>query len=526
MATQTADTVTIKLEAEVAGYMRDIAKAANAFDDGMKKTQRATGTGVAAVATSLKSLVLPVLAVQTAMEVAGKAITEFIENYKPISGSPAAVVDYIAGGWNLVSEAIKGALEELRKWVVEMLGGGKATEAYFQQAVDAVQAYLNTVLTGWYRFFGIITDALPRLPAAVSEQVINIVNSMIATVEGGINRVVAAINAVSSAANNIPGVNIGMAGNVDLGRINNQFEGAGASAGKAFTDAMNRTVSVDLRKVGNDWRKAAEEAWRKREGGGNSRPKGFDAMEISARNRIELIKQEIATLNESTYVQTQQLSYQEMINRAKQQGITLTEKQKGTVLQLSHEYARASEELKRAEQARASFISLQREAGSMMIDTFQGLIEKTKTWEQALQGILKKLADMAWQAAILGQGPLAGVFGTTSGTSAPGGLMAALVSGFRANGGPVGRGNAYVVGERGPELFVPGTNGSIVPNGALQTAPRNTSPSVTVNADMRDSSSTAIAILNGRIDRLERNLPAIIQQSTQNGRRQQPYYGG
>jgi hypothetical protein len=35
-----------------------------------------------------------------------------------------------------------------------------------------------------------------------------------------------------------------------------------------------------------------------------------------------------------------------------------------------------------------------------------------------------------------------------------------------AAGGPVSAGSPYVVGERGPELFVPGRSGSIVPNGA------------------------------------------------------------
>lgn len=38
-------------------------------------------------------------------------------------------------------------------------------------------------------------------------------------------------------------------------------------------------------------------------------------------------------------------------------------------------------------------------------------------------------------------------------------------SGYRAAGGPVIQGTAYVVGERGPELFVPDRSGTIVPNG-------------------------------------------------------------
>ncbi len=39
--------------------------------------------------------------------------------------------------------------------------------------------------------------------------------------------------------------------------------------------------------------------------------------------------------------------------------------------------------------------------------------------------------------------------------------------GFRASGGPVSGGSPYIVGERGPELFVPGGGGSIIPNGGF-----------------------------------------------------------
>lgn len=39
--------------------------------------------------------------------------------------------------------------------------------------------------------------------------------------------------------------------------------------------------------------------------------------------------------------------------------------------------------------------------------------------------------------------------------------------GARASGGPVSRGRRYLVGERGPEPFIPASNGTILPNGAL-----------------------------------------------------------
>ena len=40
------------------------------------------------------------------------------------------------------------------------------------------------------------------------------------------------------------------------------------------------------------------------------------------------------------------------------------------------------------------------------------------------------------------------------------------IPGFRAEGGPVMAGQGYVVGERGPEVFVPRMSGTIIPNGA------------------------------------------------------------
>jgi len=45
-----------------------------------------------------------------------------------------------------------------------------------------------------------------------------------------------------------------------------------------------------------------------------------------------------------------------------------------------------------------------------------------------------------------------------------------LFGGGRADGGPVQSGTPYMVGERGPELFVPNSNGSIVPNNRMRSS--------------------------------------------------------
>ncbi|PJZ24403.1 hypothetical protein CH352_14405 [Leptospira hartskeerlii] len=60
---------------------------------------------------------------------------------------------------------------------------------------------------------------------------------------------------------------------------------------------------------------------------------------------------------------------------------------------------------------------------------------------------------------------LSSIAGGSSAQAASGGLLGSL-SGARASGGVVSAGKSYLVGERGPELFTPGSSGKIIPNGA------------------------------------------------------------
>lgn len=67
-------------------------------------------------------------------------------------------------------------------------------------------------------------------------------------------------------------------------------------------------------------------------------------------------------------------------------------------------------------------------------------------------------------------------------------LNAMRFRGARANGGSVASGGTYLVGERGPELFTPGTSGNITPNGALGGG------NVTINVNGGDPNSVVAAI--------------------------------
>lgn len=84
---------------------------------------------------------------------------------------------------------------------------------------------------------------------------------------------------------------------------------------------------------------------------------------------------------------------------------------------------------------------------------FQGL-------GQALQQLIQKLLQAVLQAALLSA--------ITGGTTSFGSAFKSLL-GFRAEGGPVFSGKPYVVGEKGPELFIPQGGGRIVPNNEMNS---------------------------------------------------------
>ncbi|WP_375272826.1 tail tape measure protein [Sphingomonas sp.] len=111
-----------------------------------------------------------------------------------------------------------------------------------------------------------------------------------------------------------------------------------------------------------------------------------------------------------------------------------------------------------------------------------------------LRGVaLSALAEIARAAVSAGIGSLGGEIGRGGGAGqggggAGGGAGGGLLSGLlgvlglpgRATGGPVSPGRAYMVGERGPEMFVPTSSGQVVASGG--GAARDVRVAITVNA--------------------------------------------
>lgn len=113
-----------------------------------------------------------------------------------------------------------------------------------------------------------------------------------------------------------------------------------------------------------------------------------------------------------------------------------------------------------------------------VVDSISAAVEGTKSLAEVASNTLRRIANQ-----LLDIGVNLALFGvpTGFGKKDSGGLLSSIF-GERALGGSVSSGRPYMVGERGPELFVPGAQGNIVPNNAMGGA------NVTVNVDASGSS--------------------------------------
>ena len=123
---------------------------------------------------------------------------------------------------------------------------------------------------------------------------------------------------------------------------------------------------------------------------------------------------------------------------------------------------------------------------------------------------LRALDEIAAQALETGLG---GLFGSQSGGGA-GGILVQSLGGLlglpgRATGGPVSPGRGYIVGEHGPELFVPTTSGRGERNDSVAGAGRDVRVAINVASPRGTSAPVARR-------RSSRQIAAAVHQALQN----------
>ncbi len=118
--------------------------------------------------------------------------------------------------------------------------------------------------------------------------------------------------------------------------------------------------------------------------------------------------------------------------------------------------------------------SMSQAMGQAFSDGIKGMITGAMSFKQVMTNVIDSVINKLFEMFVVQQ--ITGMISK--------GLTSIGIPGFKAIGGPVQSGKPYIVGERGPEMFVPSRSGSIVPNKGLGGG-------MTINVDARGASDPA-----------------------------------
>tara|TARA_Y100000401_G_scaffold114015_1_gene115473 strand:- start:1360 stop:3333 length:1974 start_codon:yes stop_codon:yes gene_type:complete len=205
--------------------------------------------------------------------------------------------------------------------------------------------------------------------------------------------------------------------------------------------------------------------------------------------------------------------------------------------QLEEGKKRIKEQEEAAEKLKERFMEIGKSVEEGIVQNLTDAVMGTKTLAEAAVNVLnelkRKLIELAIQRAVAGIGNFIGnALGLLGGYSTMGGKTNVKMSttqlvakdtarygttfpaGSFANGGRPPVGKASLVGERGPEMFVPSRSGTIIPNSSL--GGKSVTNNIVVNVD---ASGTAVQGNDAEANQFGETLAAAIQAELINQQR-------
>ena len=142
--------------------------------------------------------------------------------------------------------------------------------------------------------------------------------------------------------------------------------------------------------------------------------------------------------------------------------------------------------LTRADDMQKSFEAI----GTAVSDSFKGMLTGAASFKDAMKSIISAVIDELFRLFVVQQivGIVSGALGGLKPGGASGGAFGSSTGNFlpgipaNAYGGPVMGNKPTLVGERGPELFIPGGNGTIIPNSNMRGGGSGSSFNISVDA--------------------------------------------
>lgn len=144
-----------------------------------------------------------------------------------------------------------------------------------------------------------------------------------------------------------------------------------------------------------------------------------------------------------------------------------------------------------------------REAGQITAGAFENAILSGEKLRDTLRALAQDLLRLLFRQQITE--PMAKGIGS---------FFSAMFA-ARANGGPVNSGTPYIVGERGPELFVPSNSGKIISNSAMRSGGGSGGMGgVTINYNIAAgvTKGELVPILEAERKRLKAEIPDMVRR--------------
>ena len=152
--------------------------------------------------------------------------------------------------------------------------------------------------------------------------------------------------------------------------------------------------------------------------------------------------------------------------------------------------------------------------GTAIANSFKGMLTGAMSFKSAMKGIIGAVIDELFRLYVVKQ--IVGIVTSAIGLPA------------KAYGGSVTGNQPYMVGERGPELFVPGGNGTIIPNGNMRSGSGGGGgSSFNISVDARGSNDPAAVraqVMQGILETAPAIIAAAESRTISNLRR--PRLGG
>lgn len=179
-----------------------------------------------------------------------------------------------------------------------------------------------------------------------------------------------------------------------------------------------------------------------KKGGGGSKERENELQRETAAivKRTGALESELTTVGKSAAVIAEAEAKFKLLEAAKKANIAVGPALAADIEKTAKAYGAATEALEKAEEAQRRAIDTQRYLGQAGVDALGDLVIEGRSAADVFDNLTKSLAKAALQAALLGSGPLASVFGSpASPGGAGGGILGSLLGSItgKADGGAI-----------------------------------------------------------------------------------------